>query len=95
MEGAGVHHAAELLGHDRGVDQSLARHAPAAVLLGHEHGVPPQLAALTPHLAVEADGVVDQLAHTGEGTALLERPPARLAEQLLILGKTDLHALVS
>jgi hypothetical protein len=75
---------AELVRHQREVDQAGPADRAAAGLLADEQGRPAQLGALPPVRRVEAGGVVPQPADLAHRDGLVQEPRRRLPEELLV-----------
>ena len=94
-ERAGLEDAPALLGNDRGVDDTVARHRSPAELFGNQHREPPELRTLAPVVGPGAGVLVRELADLRERARGLDEARGGVAHQLLIAAQVEVHVCPS
>ena len=68
-----------------------SRDAPATEFLWNKEGVPPELGSISRHAWIPQPWIIRHCSHRPDGIPRLDEAGGRFAEELLVLGKIDIH----
>ncbi len=83
--------ATTFFGHNDRITHGDSRNAPSAEFLGHEEGVPAELGGVSQNTRISQLRIVRHGPYRRKGTPRVDESGGRLAEELLVLRKIDIH----